>query len=80
MLGREWAGGLASLANCHKKTGFPYKITNHLDNSGKQREKKKETRVCFSICMQIYCSVIQIIKNAWTCLVLNLGKQKEYNN
>ena len=42
MLGREWAGGLASLANCHKKTGFPYKITNQLDDLGKHREKKKE--------------------------------------
>ncbi len=47
MLGREWAGGLASLANCHKKAGFPYKIMNHLDDSGKHREKKKETPVCF---------------------------------
>ncbi len=42
MLGRELAGGLASLTNCLKKMGFPYKIMNHLDNSGKQREKRKK--------------------------------------
>ena len=42
MLGREWAGVLASLANCQKKTGFPYKIMNHLEDSGKHREKRKK--------------------------------------
>ena len=55
MLGHEWASGFASLADCHKKTGSPYKITNHLDNLGKHREKKKCVYIFYSHANIFYC-------------------------
>ncbi len=58
----DGAGGLASLAICHNKTDSP--PTNHESPGlfGKAQRKRKETHVCFFICMQIYFIVSQIIK------------------
>ena len=47
VMGREWAGGFAHLANGQMKMGFPHKITSYEDSSGKHRVKRKETHVCF---------------------------------
>ncbi len=47
MLGHEWAGGLASLANCHKKMGSPLQNHESPEQFGKAQRKKKETCVCF---------------------------------
>ena len=61
VLGCKWAGGFARLANGHKKTGFPHKITGYEDGSGKHREKGKK-HVMFFIRVRIYFIIIQIIK------------------
>ena len=47
VLGCEWAGGFAHLANGHNKMGFPNKITSYEDSLGKHRVKRKETGIYF---------------------------------
>jgi hypothetical protein len=42
--GGEWAGGLASLANCHKKIDFPLQNNELPGKIRESLEKKKETQ------------------------------------
>jgi hypothetical protein len=42
--GGEWAGGLASLANCHKKIDFPIQNNELPGKIRESLEKKKETQ------------------------------------
>ena len=60
--GGEWAGGLASLANCHKKIAFPIQNNELPGKIRESLEKKERNTVIFFIRIQIYHITIRIIK------------------